>query len=477
MNVPHMSSEQFRRAGHEMIDLIATYLETVDRQPVTPDMQPGDLFRRLPPNAPEQGEAWSALIEDVRGLVLPALTHWQSPHFHAFFPCNNSGPAILGELLSAGLGVNGFLWQCSPAITELEMRVMDWLGRALSLPECFLFGEDYARGRGGGVIQGTASEAVLTALVAALARVKGAKPVAYATAQAHSSVVKAAMVAGIGRERVHMIDTDSVLAMRPDALAARVREDRAAGFTPAFVCATVGTTATGAVDPVRPIAELARNEGLWCHVDAAYAGAACLCPEHRAMIDGLDLADSFNFNPHKWLLTNFDCSAFWVSDRASLINAMNITPEYLRNKASDSGLTIDYRDWHVPLGRRFRALKLWFVMRHYGLEGLRAHIREHVRLGTLFESLVRADDRFEIPTPRCLSLVCFRLKGNDEANRALIERLNATRRIFLTATTVPIGPAGSARTILRMAIGATRTQEQHVRDAWTLIQREADHAG
>lgn len=479
-----MPSSEFRRAGHELVDFIATYLDTAGERPVTSPIEPGDLFRALPTDAPERGEAWPAIMEDVHRLIMPAITHWQSPDFHAYFPCNNSGPAILGELLSAGLGINGFLWQCSPAITELEMRVIDWLGRALALPDAYLFGEDYTKSKGGGVIHGTASEAVLTAMVAARARLRvplvgsprrqtsAPRLTVYATAQSHSSIVKAAMIAGIGREHVRLIETDGVLAMRPDALAERITRDRAAGFTPIFVCATVGTTATGANDPVRAIAEIARRENLWCHIDAAYAGAACICPEHRAMIDGVELADSFNFNPHKWLLTNFDCSAFWTRDRAALIEALNITPEYLRNKASDSGQTIDYRDWQVPLGRRFRALKLWFVMRHYGLEGLRAHLREHVRLGELFESLVRADDRFEMPTPRCLSLVCFRLKGADETNRQLVERLNATRRIFVTPTTVPVGPGGEPRFIIRMAIGATRTEERHVRAAWELIQRE-----
>lgn len=467
-----MPSHEFRRIGHELIDFVASYLDTVGERPVTSAIEPGDLFRALPAAAPERSESWGAIMDDFNALILPAVTHWQSPDFHAYFPCNNSGPAILGELLSAGLGINGFLWQCSPAITELEMRVMDWLGRALGLPDSFLFGDDYTRSAGGGVIHGTASEAVLTALAAARARKGGdsSRHIAYATSQSHSSVIKAAMVAGIGRESVRLIETDGALAMRPAALAEQIERDRAGGFAPTFVCATVGTTATGAIDPVRAIGEIAARERLWCHIDAAYAGAACICPEHRAMIDGVELADSFGFNPHKWLLTNFDCSAFWTRDRASLINALNITPEYLRNTASDAGRTIDYRDWQIPLGRRFRALKLWFVMRHYGLEGLREYVRGHVRLAELFESLVRADDRFELPTQRCLSLVCFRLKGADDASRRLVEGLNATRRIFLTPTTVPLGPEGTPTYIIRMAIGAVRTEEGHVRAAWELIR-------
>lgn len=473
MPAPHMTSDEFKRLGHQLVDWVADYLDTVESRPVMPPMQPGDLFRALPAMPPQRGEPWDAILRDFRERIVPAVTHWQSPNFHGYFPCNNSGPGILGELLSAGLGINGFLWQCSPAITELEMRVTDWLGAAIGLPADFLFGDSYTESRGGGVIHGTASEATLTAMVAARGRAGGSSSsapfVAYASSQAHSSIEKAAMVCGIGRGNVRLIGVDSALAMRPDLLEAAIRADRAAGLTPCFICATVGTTSTGAIDPVRAIGEVARRENLWLHIDAAYAGAALVCPEFRGMVEGWELADSFCFNPHKWLLTNFDCSAFWTRDRAALIDSLSITPAYLRNKATESGRTIDYRDWQIPLGRRFRALKLWFVMRHYGMEGLRAHIREHVRLAELFESLVRTDPRYEIPTPRCCSLVCFRLKGSDEANRQLVERLNANRRIHLTPTVVPVGPAGEDRTVIRMAIGAVRTEERHIRAAWDLI--------
>jgi aromatic-L-amino-acid decarboxylase len=481
MPVPHMTAEEFRRRGHEAIDFVASYLESVASRPITPSIQPGDLFRALPQRPPERGEPWDAIIQDFHSLILPAVTHWQSPGFFGFFPCNNSEPAILGELLSAGLGVNGFLWLCSPAITELEMRVMDWLGGAIGLPRDFLFGEDYARSTGGGVIHGTASEAVLTALVAARDRLgaPAERLVLYCTSQSHSSVTKAAMIAGLGREHVRQIAIDDRLAMRPEALARQMKQDRAAGLTPCMVCATVGTTSTGAIDPIAPIADAAAREapGAWLHIDAAYAGAACVCPEFRSIIDGVERADSFNFNPHKWLLSNFDCSAFWTRDRAALTHALSINPEYLKTAATDSGRTIEYRDWQIPLGRRFRALKLWFVLRHYGVEGLRAHIREHVRLADIFESLVRADPRFEVMTPRSLSLVCFRHRGSDDANRRLADRANATGRIYLTTTAVPIGPRGEPRTVIRMAIGATRTAERHVRDAWELIQSQAGDAG
>jgi len=494
--VQHMSPEQFRAAGLELVDWIAHYLQTVESRPVMAQVAPGDVFNSLPASPPQHGEPWAAIWQDFQDHILPGVTHWQSPHFHAYFPCNNSGPAILGELLSAGLGINGFLWQCSPSITELEMRVTDWLGAMIGLPPDFLFGEAGAASAspGGGVILGTASEAVLTAMVAARSRwlhafspaAQRAAPdgalrdtsfVAYASPQAHSSVVKAAMVAGIGRGYVRLIPGDATLAMNPEALGIQIRDDLARGLRPFFICATVGSTSTGAIDPINRLAQRAADHAppgsIWLHVDAAYAGAAMVCPEFRPMIEGVERADSFNFNPHKWLLTNFDCSLFWTRDRAALNAALSITPEYLRNKASASGQVIDYRDWQVPLGRRFRALKLWFVLRHYGVEGLRAYIREHVRLATLFESLVRTDDRFEIPCPRCLSLVCIRLKGPHERTTALLERVNATGRTLLTQTVVPLGPQGQECPVIRVAIGATQTQETHVRALWDLLRATA----
>ncbi|MDX2114260.1 MAG: pyridoxal-dependent decarboxylase [Planctomycetota bacterium] len=509
-----MSAEEFRRAGHGLIDWIAEYLEGVEGRRVMPEVRPGSLYDALPGEAPERGEAWESIARDVDALIMPSVTHWQSPDFHGFFPCNNSYPSVLGELLSAGLGINGFLWQCSPAITELEMRVMNWLGKAVGLPGEFLFAERHAEaaacvtreagaGGGGGVIHGTASEAVLTAMVAARHRVErggaggeGALTV-YASSQAHSSVTKAAMVAGVGREGVRLIGVDGSLAMRADELERTMRADIAAGRRPMLVCATVGTTSTGAVDPVGAVARAARRAaasareisgagavpgagagagagGVWVHVDAAFAGAACVCPEHRWLLEGVEEADSFNFNPHKWLLTNFDCSAFWTRDARALSESLSINPEYLRNKASEAREVVDYRDWQVPLGRRFRALKLWFVMRRFGLEGLRAHVREHVRLGELFEGLARGDERFEVPTPRLLSLVCVRLRAGDEATARVLERANASGRGLFTGSVVPIGAGGENRRVIRVAIGATRTRERHVRAAWELLSKAAE---
>lgn len=457
-----MTSDEFRRHGHEMIDWIADYLDGVEARPVSARVAPGDLLSALPEKAPEHGEAWESIFGDVERVIMPGVTHWQHPHFYAYFPGNGSYPAILGDLLSTGLGVNGFLWATCPAITELETRVMDWLGEMVGLPSEFR-----SSGRGGGVIQGTASEAAVVAMVAARGRAAAGQQVVYTSSQAHSSIEKAAMVCGIGRENVRLIGVDERLAMRVDELERAIREDRAAGRVPTFVCATVGTTSTTAIDPLRAIGEVCAREGVWLHVDAAFAGAACICPEFRWMIDGIERADSFVFNPHKWLLTSFDCSGLWVRERRALIDALSITPEYLRNAASEAGAVIDYRDWQIPLGRRFRALKLWFVIRHYGVEGLRAYIREHVRIAQAFEELVKSDARFEVVMPRTLTLVCFALKSGDEASKALLERVNGSGKMLLTHTVVPV--RGEKRYILRMAMGGARTEERHVREAWAFI--------
>jgi aromatic-L-amino-acid decarboxylase len=499
--VPHLTPDEFRALGRKVVDQIADYMERVEGLPVLSRVKPGQVAAALPEHPPEQGlgpDGWGEVFRDLEQIILPGLTHWQSPNFFAFFPCNASGPAILGEFLSAGLNVNGMLWATSPAATELEIRTLDWLAEMIGLPEQFR-----STGRGGGVIQGTASESTLVAMVAARGmalRAKSSSPsstdpdprpdgratlVAYASTQAHSSVVKAAMVAGLAqgpddRRHIRLIETDAMYAMRPDSLAAAIREDRAAGSTPFFVCATVGTTSSTAVDPLRKLGDVLDEAGgapIWLHVDAAHAGCACVCPEMRWLLEGVERADSLCFNPHKWLLTNFDCDCFYVRDRRPLLEALSVTPEYLRNAASEAGAVVDYRDWGVPLGRRFRALKLWLVIRHYGIQGLQAYIREHLRLAALFESLVREDPRFEICAPRTVNLVCFRLAGDgpsaDARNRALLDQLNASGRIYLTHTTLrPSG--GPERVVLRMAIGSATTQERHVRDAWAHIRAAAD---
>ena len=521
--VGHMSAEEFREVGRRVIDWVADWMERSREGragPVLSRVKPGEIAAMLPERGPERGEGWDALLADLERVVAPGVTNWQSPQFYGYFPCNATGPAILAEIVSAGLNGQGMLWSTSPAYTEIETRAMDWLGELIGLPGKFAS----STGVGAGVIQGTASEAALVCIVAArerAMRVGVASPhpaaapppspergvgagaphpslsrgerggreqgegggrlrleemTAYCSSQAHSSIAKDCRIAGLPRENLRLVEVDDRLRMRADALSRRVAEDRAAGLMPFFVCATVGTTSSGAVDPVAEVGAVARREGMWLHVDAAWAGAACVCPEHRGLLSGVDLADSFNFNPHKWLLTNFDCSALWVADRRDLIDALSITPEYLRNAASESGAVIDYRDWQAPLGRRFRALKLWWVMRRYGADGLRAHIRAHVRCGEVFESLVRGDERFEMGAERSLSLVCFRLRAGDEATRRLHERLNASGRMFLSHTVLPSAGGGPGRYTLRMAIGGVWTAEEHVRAAWGWIAEEAGRA-
>ncbi|WP_434385475.1 pyridoxal-dependent decarboxylase [Melittangium boletus] len=487
--VPHMSAEQFRRLGHRVVDWVADYWARLESFPVRAQVAPGEVLAKLPAHPPEEGlegeAGWEAVFRDLEDVVLPGLTHWQSPSFFAYFPSNATGPAVLGELLSAGLGVQGMLWSTSPAATEMETRVLDWLAELLALPAGFHSGS----GTGGGVIQGTASEAVLVAMVAARARARrvlgrDAEWVAYTSTQTHSSVLKAALISGVARDvadTVHLraLDTDAGYALRPDVLERAVREDLAQGRQPFFVCASLGTTSSGAMDPVPALLEALGRTGFgaaggWVHVDAAWAGAALVCPEHRALGAGLEGVDSFAFNPHKWLLTNFDCDAFYTRDRQALLDALSVMPEYLRNAASASGQVVDYRDWQVPLGRRFRALKLWLVLRHYGAQGLRAFLRGHVRLAEAFEGQVTADARFELAAPRSLALVCFRLaprpgeapEATDARNRHLLERLNASGEAFLTHTVLPGVDGAPARYVLRLAIGAVRTEARHVRAVW-----------
>ena len=395
----------------------------------------------------------------------------KSPNFFAYFPANASPPSILGDLLSAGLGVQGMIWATSPACTELETHVLDWLVDMLGLPDCFKSSSD-----GGGVIQDSASSGALCALLVARERATEletnrigvrSRLTVYASTQTHSSVTKAVKIAGIGEENLRLIEVDVNFAMNPAALEKRIHEDRASGLTPAFVCATVGTTSSTAVDPIPRIGEICRDENLWLHVDAAMAGTATLCPELRYLNAGLEHADSYAFDPHKWMFTSFDCSCLYVKSRNALIDTLSILPEYLRNQATESGAVIDYRDWHIPLGRRFRALKLWFVIRHYGVEGLRHHIRRHIELAQHFASWVEADERFELVAPVPLNLVCFRHRGSDGVNEKLMNQLNESGKIFLTHTKL------DGRFVLRMAIGQTETEEEHVERAWDLIRELA----
>lgn len=474
--VPHMTPGEFRRYGRMVVDRVADYWEQVESLPVRSRVAPGEVRAGLPAHPPERGEPVEAVLADVDRVLLPGLTHWQHPGFFAYFPANASGPAVLGELLSAGLGVQGMLWATSPAATELETLVLDWLAELLDLPAAFRS----TSGAGGGVIQDTASSATLCALLAALHRDSGGavrrdgvagRYAVYVSAETHSSVQKAVRITGLGDAALRAVEVDpDTLAMRPDRLRAAVEDDRAAGVRPVMVVATVGTTSTTAIDPVAEIGAVCREHGVWLHVDAAYAGVAAVCPDLRGLNDGLELADSYATNPHKWLLTNFDCDAFYVADAAALVGALTVLPEYLRNAATESAAVVDYRDWQVPLGRRFRALKLWMVLRWYGAEGLRAHVRRHVALAQEFAGWVRADPRFEVVAPHPLSLVCFRLRAGDAAGEALLQRVNDSGEAYLSHTRV-----GGAYA-LRLAIGAPATERRHVEAVWALLRRLADPA-
>ena len=468
----HMTPDEFRRYGHAVVDWIADYHSRIESFPVLSQAKPGQIRASLPAHPPAHGEPFDALLKDVEKLILPGVTHWQSPNFFAYFPCNASGPGILGDLLSSGLGVQGMLWSTSPACTELETHVLDWLVSMLGLPEKFL-----STSTGGGVIQDTASSAILCALLAARERAthytsnqKGndGRVVAYASTQTHSALQKAAMIAGIGVSNLRVIDVDENFAMHPDLLARQIEADKRAGLVPCLVCATVGTTSSNAMDPVAVIGELCRKQDLWLHVDAAMSGTAALCPEFRHLQNGVELADSYEFNPHKWMFTNFDCDCFWVADRKALIQTLSVLPEYLRNQATESGAVIDYRDWHIQLGRRFRSLKLWFVIRHYGVEGLQHHIRRHVQLAQMFAHWVRDDQNFELAAPVPLNLVCFRHKAGDAANQTIMDRLNRSGDLFLTHTRL------NGKFTLRMSIGQTHTEARHVERAWMRIRQEAE---
>src|SRR2546423_1820650 len=446
-----MTPEEFRRHGHTVVDWIADYYARIESLPVLSRARPGGVRGSLPPEPPASGEWFETMLHDVERLILPGITHWHSPNFFAFFPANASGASILGDLLSSGLGVQGMLWATSPACTELETHMLDWLVQMLDLPQKFLSSDT-----GGGVIQDTASSASLCALLAARERATNfasnkrgcdGRLVAYTSTQAHSSIEKAVQIAGLGRDNLRLITVDEKFAMRPDALAQRIQQDRQDGLIPCFVCATVGTTSSNALDPVAEIGHICREQTIWLHVDAAMSGTAALCPEFRHIHNGLEFADSYCFNPHKWMFTNFDCDCFYVADRKALIQTLSVLPEYLRNQASESGAVIDYRDWQIPLGRRFRSLKLWFVIRHYGIEGLQQHVREHVRLAQEFAARVRSDSRFELAAPVPLNLICFRLRSGDAETQKLMEGLNQSGKLYLTHTKL------DGRFTLRLCVG------------------------
>ena len=468
----HMTPEEFRTEGKKVIDWIADYYENIENYPILSQVKPGEIRESLPLSAPQKGEPFTRMMHDVDTKIMPGITHWQSPNFYAYFPSNTSFPSILGDLISSGLGVQGMIWATSPAATELETRVLDWLADMMGMPEKFK-----STSTGGGVIQDTASTSALTAVIAARERATGfssnekgieKKLTAYISTQTHSSIEKAIKIAGIGKENLRLIDVDEKFSMRPELLNKQIQEDKAAGFTPFFICAAVGTTSSNAIDPIAAIGEIARKENCWLHIDAAMSGTAMLCPEYRHYIKGVELADSYCFNPHKWMFTNFDCDVFWVANRQELINTFSILPEYLRNKATESGEVFDYRDWHVQLGRRFRSLKLWFVIRHYGVEGLQFHIRKHIELAKKFTIWVNQSDDFEIFVEPPFNLVCFRHKADNDFNMLLMNAVNETGKAYFTHTKL------NGQVVLRLSIAQTNTEEQNVRETWELILKTAN---
>ncbi|XP_019622539.1 PREDICTED: histidine decarboxylase-like [Branchiostoma belcheri] len=472
-----MDIEEYRKQAKEMVDYIADYLQTVHTRRVYPDVQPGYMRSLVPDCAPMDGESWEDIFDDVERVIMPGVVHWQSPHMHAYYPALNSGPSLLGDMLADAIGCIGFTWASSPACTELEMIVMDWLGKMIGLPPQFLY--SLSDGKGGGVIQGTVSEATLVSMLAARAeavrKLKEQVPdaeesditarlVAYCSDQAHSQVQKNCVVALV---KLRQLDTDEKGRMRGADLQKALDQDRQEGLIPFFVCATLGSTGACTFDSLEEIGPICDSENIWLHIDAAYAGTAFICPEYRYLMKGIELAHSFAFNPSKWMMVHFDCTAMWVKDNVALQQAFIVNPLYLRHE--NSGQAVDYMHWQIPLSRRFRALKLWFVIRSYGVRGLRDHVRKGVRLAEMFETMVRKDTRFEIPAQRILGLVVFRLKGPDSLTETLLNRLNKTGKLFM----VPASLKG--KYIIRFTVTSQNTAEADIVYDFELIQKMASH--
>ncbi|ORX72086.1 hypothetical protein DL89DRAFT_244467 [Linderina pennispora] len=485
-----MDVNEFRKRGKEVIDAIADYYEAVNDIPPMSTVSPGYLYKLLPHEAPESPESFDAIQRDLQTKIMPGMTHWQSGNFFSWFPSNSSFPAILGDMYSSMFDVVGFNWLCSPAATELETVVMDWLGKLIGLDKRFLsFKEDGTEGNGGGVIQGSASEAHIVAMIAAremaLERLKaqdGAtsedvdkqrhKLVAYFSDQTHSSGQKAANVIGC---KTTSVPTGEDFRLTKEALERAIAQDKEQGLIPFFVCGTFGTTNTTAIDDLPGIADVAQHESLWHHIDAAYAGSALTCPEFRPLAAGSERADSFNFNPHKWMLTNFDCSALWVADSTHLVNALSIHREYYPKVEGDTAFIKDYRNWQLPLGRRFRSLKLWFVMRMYGAEGIRKHIRDDVAQAKWLADQLVADGRFELIVPVVFGLAVLRIKPEalndpamvDKANTELIKAINDDGRVFLVGTKL------NGNDVLRVAVGSTFGTQKNIDLLLKILKEQA----
>ncbi|CAI9090272.1 OLC1v1025015C1 [Oldenlandia corymbosa var. corymbosa] len=476
-----LDPEDFRKKAHTMVDFIADYYKNIEKYPVLSQVDPGYLRTRLPKAAPYLPESFETILKDIEKDIIPGMTNWLSPNFFAYFPASVSSAAFLGEMLCTGFNSVGFNWLASPAATELEMVVIDWLANMLKLPKSFMFS-----GTGGGVIHGTTSEAVMCTVVAARDRVLEkigteniGKLVVYGSDQTHSFFHKTCTLTGIFPCNVRIIPTtqESNFSMSPVDLRRQVEADVAEGLLPLFVCATLGTTSTTAVDPVSDIAEVASEFDMWVHVDAAYAGSACICPEFRQYLDGVEKVHSLSLSPQKWLLSYLDCCCLWVKEPDLMVKALSTDPEYLRNtKKNGSSSVVEFKDWQIATGRRFRALRLWLIMRSYGVVNLQTHIRSDIQMAKMFEGFLRSDPRFELVVPRTFALVCFRFKpfkdGYDESdleslNRKLLDRVNSTGRAYMTHTKV------GGVYMLRFAVGATLTEESHVRAAWALIKEVA----
>ncbi|XP_023718985.1 histidine decarboxylase [Cryptotermes secundus] len=470
-----MDFNEYRKRGKEMVDYIADYLEHIRERRVYPAVAPGYLRQLIPESAPLEPESWDDIIADVERVVMPGVTHWQSPHMHAYFPALNSFPSLLGDMLADAINCLGFTWASSPACTELETVVMNWLGKMIGLPEEFL--HTRVSSTGGGVIQTTASEATFVCLLAgrteAIRRYReqdedledaeiNSRLVAYCSDQAHSSVEKAGL---IGLVKMRYIESDQDLTLRGDRLLDAISRDKDKGLIPFFLCATLGTTGACSFDNLQELGPICKAENMWLHVDAAYAGTAFICPEFRHWLNGIHHVDSIAFNPSKWMMVHFDCTAMWVKNSGALHRTFNVEPLYLQHE--NSGLAIDYMHWQIPLSKRFRALKLWFVIRNFGVKGLQKHIREGVRLAQKFEALVLADQRFEIPAPRHLGMVVFRLRGENHLTERLLKRLNARGNLHC----VPAALKG--RYVIRFTVTSQRTTGDDITRDWAEIRAVA----
>jgi aromatic-L-amino-acid decarboxylase len=467
-----MTPDEFRKNAHELVEWMASYMENVEKYPVKSQVQPGEIFSQIPLNPPEKPESFSIFMKDLEEIIMPGITHWQSPDFFAYFPANTSPPSILAEMIIATLGTQCMNWETSPAAAELEEKMMIWLRGMIGLPGNFE-----------GVIQDTASTATLAAIITAREKAtsfntnnEGLKSErilrVYCSEQAHSSVEKGVRISGLGRKNLVKVPVKEDFSMDTVKLNEAIEEDKKRGYLPCCVVATIGTTGTTAVDPLRAIGEICSKNHIWLHVDAAMAGTALILPEFQWMLDGREYIDSFLFNPHKWMFTNFDCTAFFIKDAESLIKTFEILPEYLKTRTR--GRVNDYRDWGIPLGRRFRALKLWSVIRSYGTVGLQDKIRLHIGFASMLREMILKENDFEILAPVIINVVCFRYvpSGYNETrlnalNEKLNHLLNDSGKIYLSHTVL------KGKYTLRMVTGQTNVTLSHVGKAWELIKTTA----